>query len=112
MNLPVNVCMFVSLPSLPNGDAPWHRLTFAACYKFVFKIGFVLAKELGRKSGQVSAWGTIHMAAALAGCRMGLLVSDCKDEDNTKNNAISTQKKSVKMVVFECAWAPDLVHPI
>ena len=36
------------------------------------------------RGGQVSAWGTIHMAAALAGCRMALVVSDCKDKGNTK----------------------------
>ena len=39
-------------PLLSNGDAHgvlWHHLTFAGCYKFVLKIGFVLAKELGRK---------------------------------------------------------------
>ena len=37
----------------------------------------------------------MHMAAALAGCRMALLVSDCKDEDNTLNEAIFTTVKTL-----------------
>ena len=51
------------------------------------------------------------MAAALAGYRMALLVSDCKDEGNTLNWSHIYPKETVKMVVFECTWAPDLVHP-
>ena len=30
-------------------------------------------KKWDRGGGQVSVWGTIHMAAALAGCRMALV---------------------------------------
>ena len=42
---------------------------------------------------QVLAWGTIHMAAALAGCRMALVVSDCKDESNTLNYLYLPERK-------------------
>ena len=34
------------------------------------KIGFALAQRRGRR---VSAWGAMHMAAALAGCRTALV---------------------------------------
>ena len=53
---------------------------------FHFEDRFCASKKswIGR-GGQVSAWGTIHMAAALAGYRMALVVSDCKDEGNTLN---------------------------
>ena len=67
---------------------------FAGYYKFVLKIGFVLANELDiGRGGQVSAWGTIHMAAAFAGCRMALVVSDCKDKGNTLNYLYLPQRK-------------------
>ena len=40
--------------------------------------------------------------------------ADCKDKGNTLIKAIFTKNKTVvvlKMLVFECAWAPSLVHP-
>ena len=40
--------------------------------------------------------------------------ADCKDKGNTLIKAIFTENKSVvvlKMLLFECAWAPSLVHP-
>ena len=43
-----------------------------------------------RGGGRVSAWGILHMAAALTGCRMALVFSDCKDEDNTLKPYLKT----------------------
>ena len=48
--------------------------------KIPFNNSTMVAK---RGSGRVSAWGTLHMAATLAGCRMALVFSDCKDKGNT-----------------------------
>ena len=64
---------FVCLIS--TDDAIWHCLTLATCYQlaqFVL-IGFALAKKVGWGGGRVSAWGAVHMAAALAGCRKALV---------------------------------------
>ena len=47
---------------------------FGACYQLaqsVLKIGFSLTGIGG--GGRVSAWGAMHMAAALAGCRKALV---------------------------------------
>ena len=37
------------------------------------KIGFTLAKKVGRGGGRVSAQGAVHMAAALAGYKKALV---------------------------------------
>ena len=40
--------------------------------------------------------------------------ADCKDKGKALIKAIFTKNKTVvvlKMLVFECAWVPSLVHP-
>ena len=62
---------------LTTDDECTYHATLAACYQLaqsVLKIVFVLAKKSGiRGGGQISAWGAVHMVAALAGCRKALV---------------------------------------
>jgi len=46
-------------------DAFWRRLTWAACHQLVQFIWFCTSMIGG--GWQVSAWGAVHMAAALVG---------------------------------------------
>ena len=74
MHIPYNSC---KINPLTTDDECTYHATLAACYQLaqsVLKIVFALAKKSGiRGGGQISAWGAVHMVAALAGCRKALV---------------------------------------
>ena len=63
----------------------------------------MLAKRWDGGSGWVSAWGAMHMAAALAGCRTALVGTDW-----TISQFVSTNGR--RNHSFPVVGAPFLVH--